>query len=180
MPGRSWTLFATSWGILTASIVATAAVQGPRLGRPATPEEVHAVDMSIPPDGAGLPPGEGTSQQGETIYRRQCTACHGDTGEGGTNDRLVGGIGTLTSARPIKTVGSYWQWPTTLFDYTRRAMPYGAPLSLTADETYALTAYMLYLNGIIEETDAMNADTLPNVTMPNRDGFINAYPQRQQ
>lgn len=162
--------------VLTASVAA--ASQGPQLGRPATPAEIAAVDLSIPPDGTGLPPGQGTAREGEAIFNRQCASCHGAKGVGGTNDRLAGGLGTLTTNQPIKTVGSYWQWATTLFDYTRRAMPYGAPMSLKDPEVYALTAYMLHINGIIGEEDVMNAHTLPRVKMPNRDNFINAYPER--
>jgi cytochrome c len=154
------------------------AIDGPKLGRPATPEEVKAVDISIPPDGAGLPSGQGTAKQGAAVFMRQCAACHGPKGEGAIAARLVGGAGTLTGNEPVKTVGSYWQWATTLFDYIRRAMPFSAPLSLKDEEVYAVTAYILNLNGIIGEDDVMNAQTLPKVKMPNRDGFINAYPKR--
>jgi cytochrome c len=153
--------------------------EGPDLGRPATADEIKAVDASIPPDGAGLPPGQGTARAGAAIYERQCVSCHGEKGTGGPNDRLAGGTGTLTgSGPPIKTIGNYWQWPTTLFDYTRRAMPYNTPLSLSNDEVYAVTAYLLHLNGIISDEAVMNAETLPKVRMPNRDNFINAYPVR--
>jgi S-disulfanyl-L-cysteine oxidoreductase SoxD len=163
--------------VLFTAIVSDA-VEGPKLGRPATTAEIKAVDLSIPPDGSGLPPGQGSVQQGEAVYLRECASCHGEKGAGRTNDRLVGGFGTLTSDQPLKTVGSYWQWPTTLFDYTRRAMPYGAPLSLSNDDAYGVTAYLLHLNGIISDTAVMNAETLPRVKMPNQDNFINAYPQR--
>jgi cytochrome c len=158
--------------------VLSAGQQGPQLGRPATSDDIAAVDLSIPPDGTGLPPGQGTAVEGEAIYNRQCVACHGVKGVGGPNDRLAGGIGSLTSNQPVRTVGSYWQYATTLFDYTRRAMPYGAPLSLTNEEVYAVTAYLLYLNGIIGQPDIVDAKTLPQIKMPNRDGFINAYPER--
>ena len=148
------------------------AIDGPKLGRPAKPEEVKAVDMSIPPDGAGLPAGQGTAKQGAVVFMRQCAACHGEKGEGKISDRLVGGAGTLTSSQPVKTVGSYWPWATTLFDYIRRAMPFPAPLSLKDEEVYAITAYILNLNGVIGENDVINAQTLPKVKMPNRDGFV--------
>lgn len=149
---------------------------GPGLGVPATPEQIAGWDISIGPDGAGLPPGSGTARDGADIYAAKCVACHGEKGEGGLNDRLVGGQGTLKSEAPVRTIGSYWPYATTLFDYIRRAMPYPMPHSLSDDEAYALTAYLLYLNGIIGESDAMNARTLPRVAMPNRVGFVRAYP----
>jgi cytochrome c len=145
---------------------------GPRLGRVATPQEVAAWDISIPPSGAGLPAGSGTAKQGEAVYVAQCQACHGSKGVGKPADPLVGGIGSLATADPVRTVGSFWPYAATLFDYTRRAMPPTKPLSLSSDEVYAVTAYLLYLNGIIGENAEMNAKTLPQVKMPNRDGFI--------
>ena len=145
---------------------------GPRLGRVATPQEVAAWDISIPPSGAGLPAGSGTAKQGEAVYVAQCQACHGPKGVGKPADPLVGGVGSLATAKPVRTVGSFWPYATTLFDYTRRAMPPTKPLSLSGDEVYAVTAYLLYLNGIIGEIAEMNAKTLPQVKMPNRDGFI--------
>jgi mono/diheme cytochrome c family protein len=145
---------------------------GPHLGRVATQQEVAAWDISIPPSGAGLPAGSGTAKQGEAVYVAQCQACHGPKGAGKPADPLVGGIGSLATANPVRTVGSFWPYATTLFDYTRRAMPATKPLSLSSDEVYAVTAYLLYLNGIIAENSEMNAKTLPQVKMPNRDGFI--------
>jgi len=150
----------------------------PNLGRLATPAEVAAWDVSVAPDGAGLPPGRGTSRQGAIVYERKCQNCHGERGAGQPNDRLVGGQGTLATARPVRTIGSYWPYATTLFDYVRRAMPYTQSHSLSDDEVYAVTAYLLHLNGIIAESDAMSAETLPKVKMPNRDNFILAYPTR--
>ena len=144
----------------------------PAFGRVATEQEVAAWDISIPPSGAGLPPGSGTAKQGETVYVAQCQACHGPKGVGKPADVLVGGVGSLATDKPLRTVGSYWPYATTLFDYTRRAMPATKPLSLTNDEVYAVTAYLLYLNGIIGEGAEMNAQTLPQVKMPNRDGFV--------
>ena len=151
----------------------TASADGPDLGRPATTEEIGYWDISIARDGAGLPPGSGTPKQGEAVYNLHCLACHGEKGAGKPNDQLVGGIGTLTGDQvPVKTVGSFWPYATTLFDYVRRAMPLNAPKSLSDDEVYAVAAYLLQLNGIIGDGDAMDAQTLPKVRMPNRDGFI--------
>jgi mono/diheme cytochrome c family protein len=144
----------------------------PTFGRAATPQEVAAWDISIPPSGAGLPAGSGTPKQGEAVYVAKCLACHGEKGAGKPADQLVGGVGSLASANPVRTVGSYWPYATTLFDYTRRAMPVTNPLSLSNDEAYAVTAYLLYLNGIIGENAVMDSRTLPQVRMPNRDGFV--------
>ncbi len=145
---------------------------GEKFGRAATAQEVAAWDISIPPSGEGLPSGGGNAKQGEPVYVAKCQACHGARGAGKPADPLAGGIGSLPSANPVRTVGSYWPYATTLFDYTRRAMPITNPQSLTNDETYAVTAYLLYLNGIVAESDEMNARSLPQVKMPNRDGFV--------
>jgi len=145
---------------------------GEKFGRAATAQEVAAWDISIPPSGEGLPSGGGNAKQGEAVYVAKCQACHGARGAGKPADPLAGGIGSLPSANPVRTVGSYWPYATTLFDYTRRAMPITNPQSLTHDETYAVTAYLLYLNGIVAESDEMNARSLPQVKMPNRDGFV--------
>jgi cytochrome c len=158
-----------------ACISTAAAQEGPGLGVPATPEQVAGWDISVGPDGAGLPPGSGTATAGKAVYEAKCLACHGAEGAGQPNDRLVGGEGTLREAAPIRTIGSYWPYATTVFDYIRRAMPYVSPHTLTADETYAVTAYLLALNGVIGEGDVMDAATLPKVVMPNRDGFDSAY-----
>jgi S-disulfanyl-L-cysteine oxidoreductase SoxD len=145
----------------------------PKLGKPITPEEIAAWDITIGPDGAGLPPGRGTAQQGEAVYVAKCVACHGEKGAGKPYDALVGGKDTLVAPQaPVRTVGSYWPYATTVFDYVRRAMPFAETKSLTSDELYAVTAYILHLNGIVGETDAMDAETLPKVRMPNRDGFV--------
>ena len=154
---------------------AALAVDPPKMGQPAPADLVKLMDISIPPDGTGLPPGQATAKQGQTVFAQRCAACHGDNGEGNTNDRLVGGQGTLTAEVTMKTVGSYWPYATTLFDYVRRAMPYNAPLSLKDEEIYGAVAYVLFLNGIVGDNDVMNAQSLPQVKMPNRDGFINAY-----
>jgi S-disulfanyl-L-cysteine oxidoreductase SoxD len=150
-----------------------ALAEGPGLGRLAAPDEIASWDISIGPDGAGLPPGRGTPKQGETVYAEKCGACHGEKGAGKPNDQLVGGRGSLSGDQaPVKTVGSFWPYATTLFDYIRRAMPLNTSKSLSDDEVYAVSAYILQLNGIIGETDAMDAQTLPQVQMPNRGGFI--------
>jgi S-disulfanyl-L-cysteine oxidoreductase SoxD len=149
------------------------AQQSPNLGKPISQEDLASWDISIGPDGAGLPPGSGTVKQGEAVFAAKCQACHGEKGAGQPNDRLVGGAGSLPGDKPpIKTVGSYWPYATTLFDYIRRAMPFNESKSLTNDEVYGVVAYLLNLNGIIPEGETMNAQSLPKVTMPNRDGFI--------
>lgn len=155
-----------------------AAQPAPGLGVEVTAEEFAAWDISIQPDGEGLPAGSGRAADGAEIYAQKCLACHGEAGAGGPNDRLVGGHGTLAELEQIRTVGSFWPYATTIFDYVRRAMPFQTPQSLTNDEVYALTAYLLALNGLIDEDEVMNARTLPDVRMPNRDGFILAYPER--
>lgn len=170
-------------------VVATAAVlggiqaaaqQGPGLGQPISNDDLAPWDISIQPNGAGLPAGSGNAATGAEIYAAKCIACHGEKGAGQPNDRLVGGQGTLTELAQVRTIGSYWPNATTVFDYIRRAMPFQAPESLTNDEVYALTAYLLALNGIIREDDEMNARTLARVRMPNRDGFVVMYPERAQ
>ena len=142
------------------------------VGRPPTAEEVKAWDLTIPSDGQGLPPGSGTAVLGKAIYAERCASCHGEKGEDPKYSRLVGGHGTLATDKPIKTIGSFWQYATTLWSYIRRAQPFDEPGSLTADQVYAVTAYLLYLNGIIGEQDVMDAKTLPLVKMPNHDGFV--------
>src|SRR6476646_5980758 len=171
MSTRSALLIA-SLGLFMASAVAFAA-ESPNLGRAATPEEIAAWDISIGPNGVGLPPGSGTPKQGEAVYAAKCVACHGEKGAGKPNDQLVGGQGTLLGDKPpVKTVGSFWPYATTVFDYVRRAMPYNESKSLANDEVYAVVAYILQLNGVIGENDTIDARTLPKVKMPNRDGFV--------
>ncbi len=142
------------------------------LGRQATEAEIRAWDIDVSPNGDGLPPGRGSVKQGAAVFAKKCAACHGPTGVEGPNDRLVGGQGTLATSRPIKTIGSYWPYATTLFDYIRRAMPFSAPQSLTSDEVYAVVAWLLYRNGIVDEHAVFDARTLPAVQMPNRHGFV--------
>jgi S-disulfanyl-L-cysteine oxidoreductase SoxD len=142
------------------------------VGRPPTAEEVRAWDLTIRPNGQGLPPGSGTAALGKAVYAERCAACHGETGEDSKYSRLVGGHGTLATDKPIRTIGSFWQYAPTLWSYIRRAQPYDNPGSLTPDQVYAVTAYLLHRNGIIGEQDVMDATTLPQVKMPNRDGFV--------
>jgi len=153
-------------------ILPTAALaEGPHLGKAASPEEIAAWDISIGPDGAGLPSGSGTPQQGEQVYVAKCLGCHGEKGAGKPNDRLVGGPELLAPGQaPVKTVGNFWPYATTVFDYVRRAMPLNESKSLKDDEVYAVVAYLLWQNGVIKETDTIDARTLPAVRMPNRDG----------
>ncbi|HEX2483283.1 MAG TPA: cytochrome c [Methylomirabilota bacterium] len=165
-------------GVAVVAISPARAADGPNLGRAAAPAEIAGWDISISPDGSGLPPGSGTSAAGAVVYAAKCQSCHGERGAGQPNDRLAGGQGTLAGPSPVRTIGSYWPYATTVFDYVRRSMPYPQPQSLTNDEVYALTAYLLHLNGIIAEGDVMTAQTLPQVKMPNRDNFILAYPPR--
>ena len=141
------------------------------LGRPATEREIAGWDIDIAPDGAGLPPGSGTAAQGQNIYAAQCAACHGASGEGGIGDRLVGGRTSLGTAKPVKTIGSYWPYATTIFDYIRRAMPLNNPESLTDNQVYAVTAYLLWLNGIVSKDTVLDAQALPKIKMPNHGGF---------
>jgi S-disulfanyl-L-cysteine oxidoreductase SoxD len=159
--------------ILGAAASALAA-NGPQLGRPVSQDDIAPWDISIGPDGAGLPPGRGTVAQGEMVYAGKCQACHGEKGAGGPNDRLVGGTGSLAPDKgpPVKTVGSYWPYATTLFDYVRRAMPWDRPKSLSDEEVYSVAAYILYLNRIIPQDAVLDAQSLPKVEMPNRAGFV--------
>jgi len=150
-----------------------ALAESPNLGKAAGPEEIASWDVSIGPDGAGLPSGSGTPHQGEQVYLAKCVGCHGDKGAGKPNDRLVGGPEMLAIGQaPVKTVGNFWPYATTVFDYVRRAMPLNEPKSLGNDEVYAVVAYILWLNGVIGENDSMDAKTLMAVRMPNRDGFV--------
>lgn len=147
------------------------------IGRPATSQEIRALDIDVMPDGLGLPPGSGTVREGTTVYASKCAACHGAKGEGGSADRLVGrndgdSFAFATNPKLIRTVGSYWPYATTLYDYTFRSMPFTQPGTLTPGETYSLVAYLLFQNGIVPESAVMDARTLPQVVMPARDRFV--------
>jgi cytochrome c len=152
-------------------------IEGPDLGKPVSAQWVAARNTSIYPDGRGLPAGRGSAGSGRLVYQQKCASCHGERGEGGSGGHLVG-RGPLTGSDADKTVGNYWPFATTLFDFTRRAMPMDAPGSLSPDETYAVTAFLLNLNGIVGADQELDARSLPAVRMPNRDGFdwIDAVP----
>ena len=167
--GGRWQLSLVGVAILA---MATAQAGAATFGQPASAAEIAAVDIDVKPDGSGLPAGSGNAVVGERIYAAQCAACHGATGVEGPRDRLVGGFGSLATAHPVKTVGSYWQYAPTLYDYINRAMPFTAPGTLSPDEVYALSAFLLKQNGLIGDSDVMDRTTLPAVKMPNRDGFI--------
>ncbi|HTI17183.1 MAG TPA: cytochrome c [Trinickia sp.] len=142
------------------------------IGQPVNAAALARWNIDVSPDGRGLPKGSGDVATGRQVFETKCAACHGVKGEGGLGDRLVGGLGSLTSAHPVKTVGSYWPYATTLFDYIRRAMPFNAPQSLSANEVYAVSAFLLNANGIVPDGTRLDAKTLPKVKMPNRDGFV--------
>ena len=142
------------------------------VGRAATAEEIKTTDQFMAPDGTGLPAGKGTAADGRDIYSRRCARCHGAQGQGDEEGPLVGGKGSLKTAKPLKTVGSFWPYATTIYDYVHRAMPFDNPGLLDANQTYSVVALILHMNGIIGEKDEMNAQTLPKVKMPNRDGFV--------
>ena len=144
-----------------------------RFGQPATPEEIAPWDITVEPDGDGLPPGSGTAREGAAVYAAKCQSCHGENSTGGRAVRLAGVKGTIgAKTARIKTIGTFWPFATTIFDYVYTAMPFQQTKSLTHDETYAVTAYLLYLNEIIGENDKINAESLPKVKMPNRDYFV--------
>src|SRR5258705_7192478 len=164
---------------LTMAAGVACAAEMPKFGKPISEGDLKAWDISIAPDGVGLPAGSGTPAQGATVFAAKCAACHGAKGEGGAGPRLVGGQGTLAPpALPVQTAGSYLPYPTTVFDYVRRTMPWDRPKTLTNDEIYAVTGYILNINGIVKDGEAMNKDTLAKVRMPNRDGFSELYPNK--
>jgi S-disulfanyl-L-cysteine oxidoreductase SoxD len=150
---------------------------GPNLGQPLTPGDLAAWNINVLPDGTGLPPGSGTSAKGAPIYAQKCAHCHGEHGKGGVNAPVVGGA-PIKSIDAQKTIANFWPYATTIFDFIRRSMPWQQPRSLSDDEVYSLTAYILAMNKLIGEQDVMNAQTLPKVRMPNRDGFIPRFPDR--
>jgi S-disulfanyl-L-cysteine oxidoreductase SoxD len=160
--------------VLVLAATASLSAQSPRygVGRPPTPQEVRDLGSAIAPDGTGLPAGSGTVKAGRTLFAAECARCHGPDGAGDIGARLVGGQGTLATPKPLKTVGSFWPYATTLWDYINRAMPFDRPGLLEPSEVYAAVAFVLHLNGIIDEAQVIDAASLPKVRMPNRDGFV--------
>jgi S-disulfanyl-L-cysteine oxidoreductase SoxD len=160
--------------LLLAAVIAVAAhAESGKFGfgRAPTEQEIAGWNIDIGRDGQGLPPGTGSVQEGRKIFEEKCAACHGEKAEGGVGDRLVGGQGTLTSAKPVKTVGSFWPYAPTLFDYIRRAMPQNAPQSLSNEDVYAVSAYILNLNGLVPADATLDARSLSAIKMPNRGMF---------
>lgn len=153
------------------------AVETPQLGKPASKQLIQQWNMDIFPNGKGLPKGKGNAIQGKKVYTKYCLSCHGVNGSGDSAEELAGAMHSLTDNPPDKTIGTYWPYATTLFDFTRRSMPLNNPRSLSNNQLYAVTAYLLHLNEIIEEDTIIDAHSLPKVTMPNRHGFINIYQQ---
>ncbi len=158
--------------LILASAGALSAQSKLGVGRPPTPEEIRSLGSAIAPDGAGLPAGSGTVAAGRDVFAAHCASCHGPKAEGDIGPRLVGGQGTLATPKPLKTVGSFWPYATTLWDYVNRAMPFDRPGTLQSPQVYAAVAYILNINGIITEDVVMDATSLPKVRMPNRDGFV--------
>jgi mono/diheme cytochrome c family protein len=172
-------LFVPAMLLAAASVAVAQTPSYSNVGRTPTKEEIQAWDISIGPDGKGLPPGSGTAKEGAPIFASKCAVCHGPAAEGGAiGTRLAGDKAlteTLTTLKPVRTVGSYWPFATTIWDYIHRAMPRNQAGTLNPNQIYALTAFILYKSNIIQESDVMDAKTLPKVQMPNRNGFI---PQR--
>src|SRR5438046_5841357 len=157
-----------------------ALAQTPRLGKPISEADIKAWDIAVMPDGTGLPPGSGTATQGARVFAQKCSACHGEGGKGRpiAPAPLFGGAHLTSGIESPKTIGNFFGYSTIVFDFVRRAMPFSKPRTLTADEVYAMTAYLIWINKIIGENDVMDAKTLPQVKMPNRDGFIIRFPDK--
>ena len=157
-----------------------AQAETPRLGQPISADDLARLPRSVFPDGRGLPPGRGTVTDGKTLYEQRCTSCHGPKGIGGSGGHLIAD-GPITGPEPDPAVNNYWPYATTLWDFTHRAMPMNAPGSLTTDETYAVTAYLLHLSGLIAADAAVDQASLPAIRMPNRDGFdwVDASPLKR-
>src|SRR5437588_11618202 len=171
MPMRE--LRIAAFAVFALACTAPAQAQSPYgIGRAATPAEIAGWNIDVDRDGNNLPPGSGTVRHGREVFDQQCAACHGAKGEGGMGDQLVGGQGTLATPKPVRTVGSYWPYAPTLFDYIRRAMPQNAPQSLNNDDVYAVSAYILHLNGLLPVDATLDAKSLATVKMPNRNMFI--------
>jgi cytochrome c len=178
---RATLLVAAAVALVTASLSAQAGGTGAParygIGRAATPDDIRKIDIDAMPDGRGLPPGRGTVSQGAAVYKAKCASCHGANGEGGSAERLVGrnegdSFDFANNEKLVRTIGSYWPYATTVFDYTARSMPFMQPGTLTPDETYAVVAFLLFQNALIPETAVMDRETLPKVSMPARDRFV--------
>lgn len=163
-------------GLMASGLIAalSVSVHAQNLGTPVSEAQLEGFDLIAPPDGSGYPDGGGTALQGKAVFERRCAACHGMNGEGTSAQTLLVGGDMQSEERPVRTVGSYWPHASTLFDYVQRAMPADAPKSLTSTEVYQVIAYVLHLNGIIEDSLVLNRDSLMRVEMPNRDGFIDS------
>src|ERR1700720_2385082 len=162
-----------AFAVVALACVTPAQAQGAYgIGRSATPAEIAGWNIDIDRDGNNLPPGSSSVSHGREVFDQQCAACHGTRGEGGVGDRLVGGQGTLATPKPVRTVGSYWPYAPTLFDYIRRAMPQNAPQSLSNEDVYAVSAYILNLNGLLAADATLDAKTLSAIKMPNRSMFV--------
>jgi cytochrome c len=171
MPMREFRIAAFAVFALACSTPAQA--QNPYgIGRSATSAEIAGWNIDVDGEGNNLPPGSGSVSHGREVFDQQCAACHGAQGGGGIGDRLVGGQGTLATPNPVRTVGSYWPYAPTLFDYIRRAMPQNAPQSLSNDDVYAVSAYILNLNGLLRTDATLDAKTLSAIRMPNRSMFV--------
>jgi S-disulfanyl-L-cysteine oxidoreductase SoxD len=171
MPMRE--LRIAAFAVFALACMAPAQAQSPYgIGRVATPAEIAGWNIDVDRDGNNLPPGSGTVSHGSEIFDQQCAACHGARGEGGIGDQLVGGQGTLATSKPVRTIGSYWPYAPTLFDYIRRAMPQNAPQSLSNEEVYAVSAYLLHLNGLLPAEATLDAKSLSAIKMPNRNMFV--------
>jgi mono/diheme cytochrome c family protein len=174
---RGWLISGGAAALALAGAVAFAhlghrPIDGPNLGRPASNDVIRQMDITVTADGNGLPPGTGTVAQGRVTYQAKCAACHGEAGSGGAADQLTGGVGSLATAKPVKTVASYWPYAPPLFDYIRRAMPLTSPQSLSDDEVYGLVAYLLSIDRIVAPGARLDAAALAQIRMPNRNGFI--------
>jgi cytochrome c len=169
---RTRELYISGLAVLALACATPIQAQSPYgIGRAATPAEIAGWNIDVDRDGNNLPSGSGSVSRGHDVFDQQCAACHGTRGEGGVGDRLVGGQGTLATPEPVRTVGSYWPYAPTLFDYIRRAMPQNAPQSLSNDDVYAVSAYILNLNGLLPADATLDAKMLSAIKMPNRNMF---------
>ncbi|MEC8356385.1 MAG: cytochrome c [Pseudomonadota bacterium] len=165
-------LKASALAVCSVAVLVSTAQEQVRLGQTITEASLTEFDLIAEPGGIGFPSGSGTAKQGRTIFQNRCALCHGSNGEGNSAATVLVGGNMQSTDSPLRTVGSYWPYASTVFDFIRRAMPANAPKSLTDEETYKVAAYVLYLNGLVAEDEIMNAQTLPQVRMPNAEGFI--------